>query len=325
MHVARIIGVIAVAVLSAAASSAAAQTYPTKAVRLLVPYPPGGGADIVARLVAQKLGETFGQPMVVENRPAANTVVASEIVAKSPPDGYTLLINGPTMASNTSLRKLPYNTLTDFATVSLIASTPSVLAVHPSLPVRTAQQFLALAKAQPDAIAYASTGNGSASHLATELFKIALNVKMLHVPYKGTSQALTGIVAGETQVMFSSLPATAPHIRSKRLNALGLTTTRRSSYMPEIPTLAEAGIPGIEYVVWFGVFSRAGTPVETLQKLSGAINSVVSTPEGRKLFASQGLDPEGGTPQQFDAFFRKEVEKLGRVIKAAGIKAETAE
>jgi len=300
-----------------------AQTYPTKPVRIVVGVPPGGGTDIVARMLARKLSEAHGQQFVVENRAGAGTVLAAEAVAKSAPDGYTLLLGINALAANHTLyKKLPYNTLRDFTPVILAAATPNILVVHPSLPVATARDFVALAKARPDQIAYASSGNGSAAYLAAELFKLATGLKMIHVPYKGTGPALTALIAGETQAMVAALPGTIPFLKERRLRALALTSAKRAPMMPEIPTLVEAGIKGAEFDTWYGFFAPAGTPADIISRLNNSIRALLSAPDVKQQLANQGMDVIGNTPGEFEKYFRVEVENLARVIRAAGATVE---
>jgi tripartite-type tricarboxylate transporter receptor subunit TctC len=302
---------------------ARAQAYPVKPVRIVVGVPPGGGTDILARALARRLSDTLGQPFVVENRPGAGTVIGADVVAKAAPDGYTLLLAINALAANHTLyKKLPYHTLRDFAPVILAAATPNILVVHPSLPARNAREFVALAKARPEQIAYASSGNGSAAYLAAEIFKLATGVRMIHVPYKGTAPALTGLLAGETQAMVAALPGAIAFVNERRLRALGLTGARRAATVPEIPTLAEAGIKGAEFDTWYGFFAPAGTPAEIVLRLNGAIKTLLTTPEVKQQLAGLGLDAAGNTPAEFDKYFRAEVENLARVIRAAGATAD---
>ncbi len=310
-------------ILSAASSSAISQQYPTRTVRIVVPFTPGGGTDIVARLMAAKLTEAFVQQVIVENRPGAGTVIGSEIVAKSAPNGYTLILQVNSLAANHTLyRKLPYDTLRDFVPIILVASTPNVLVVHPSLPVNNVREFIALAKRRPDEIAYASSGVGGASYLATEMFKFDVGIKMVHVPYKGTVPAVTAIISGETQAMIAALPGTVPNIKAKQLRAIAVTSLKRAPAMPELPTVDESGVKGFEFATWYGLFAPSGTSPDIVAKLNTFINRILTLPDVKEQFARQGLDPAGGTPEQFAAYFKTEVEKLGKVIRATGAKVE---
>ena len=313
----------AACLLSVASATCAAQEYPSKSVRLIVAVAPGGGMDILSRQLARKLGDAFGQPVIVDNRPGAGTVIGTDLVAKSPPDGYTLLMQVNALAANhTLVAKLPYDTLRDFIPVVLIASTPNVLVVHPSLPAPTVKAFVALARAKPGQIAYASSGQGGAAFLATELLKLKTGIRMLHVPYKGTIPALTAMLSGEAQCMVASLPGTIPYIQSHRVRALGVTSARRALATPEIPTMLEAGIADYEFATWYGMFAPSRTPREAIAKLNATVNGVLKQPDFRAQLARDGLDPIGGTQESFDDYFRKEVDKLRLVIHAAGAKVE---
>jgi tripartite-type tricarboxylate transporter receptor subunit TctC len=292
-------------------------------MRLIIPVAPGGGTDILGRLMARKLSEMYGQQVVVDNRPGAGTVIGSDLLAKSPPDGYTLSVQINALAANHSLyAKLPYDTLRDFTPVVLMASTPNVLVVHPSLPAKTVPQFVALARARPDQIAYASSGSGGAAYLAAEMLKLNTGIRMIHVPYKGTVPALYAIISGETQAMVAALPGTIPFIHAGRVRALGVTSAQRAPSMPELPTMIEAGIRGYEFSTWYGLFAPGGTPRDIVAKLNAAVIKIIAQPEVKAQFARDGLDPAGGTPESFDSYFRAEVEKLGAVIRASGARAE---
>lgn len=310
-------------VVCCGAGPADAQEYPARAVRLIVPFTPGGGTDIVARLLARRLSDTLGQQFVVENRGGAGTVIGSEVAAKASPDGYTLLLQINALAANQTLyTKRSYDALRDFAPVVLVASTPNVLIVHPSLPVRSARELVILAKAKPDQIAYASSGVGGAAYLATELLKVLTGVAIVHVPYKGTAPALTAMLSGEAQMMIAALPGSIPFIRGGRLRALAVTGAQRSSVAPELPTMKEAGIPDYEFSTWYGVFAPAATPREIVVKLNAEIVKMLGQPDFRTRLDREGFEPMGGTPEVFDAYFRAEVEKLGKVIRASGAKPE---
>ena len=304
-------------------ASAAAQDYPSRSLRLIIPVAPGGGTDILGRLLARKLSEMYGQQVVVDNRPGAGTVIGSDLLAKSAPDGYTLSVQINALAANHSLHaKLPYDTLKDFTPVVLVASTPNVLVVHPSLPVKSVREFLVLARARPDQIAYASTGVGGAAYLATELLKLNTGIRMIHVPYKGTAPALNALISGETQAMVAALPGTISFIHAGRVRALGVTSAQRAPTMPELPTMLEAGIPGYEFSTWYGLFAPGGTPRDIVLRLNAAVVKILAQQDVRKQFARDGLDPAGGTAEWFDSYFRSEVEKLAAVIRASGARAE---
>ena len=304
-------------------AGAAAQDYPSRPLRLIIPVAPGGGTDILGRLLARKLGEMYGQQVVVDNRPGAGTVIGSDLLAKSAPDGYTLSVQINALAANHSLHaKLPYDTLKDFTPVVLVASTPNVLVVHPSLPVKSVREFLVLARARPDQIAYASTGIGGAAYLATELLKLNTGIRMIHVPYKGTAPALNALISGETQAMVAALPGTISFIHAGRVRALGVTSAQRAPTMPELPTMLEAGIPGYEFSTWYGLFAPGGTPRDIVLRLNAAVVKILARQDVRTQFARDGLDPAGGTAEWFDSYFRSEVEKLAAVIRASGARAE---
>jgi tripartite-type tricarboxylate transporter receptor subunit TctC len=301
--------------------SADAQEYPARTVRVIVPFTPGGGTDLMARITAGKLSSMLGQQFVVDNRPGAGTVVGSEIAARAPGDGYTILMQVNSLAANHTLYpKLPYDTLRDFMPVVLVGDTPNVLVIHPSMPVKTVGQFVALAQKRPDEIVYASSGVGGASFLATEYFKMLTGVKMLHVPYKGTAPALSAILAGETQAMIAAAPGTISFIRSEKLRALGVTGEKRWPVMPELPTLIEAGVKDFEFATWYGLFAPRGTSPEIVSKLNAAINKMLVMPDVKEQMQRGGFEAAGGTSESFTAYFRREVEKLGKVIRTTGAK-----
>jgi tripartite-type tricarboxylate transporter receptor subunit TctC len=308
---------------TSAIPSAYAQDYPTKPVRIIVGFTPGGGNDIVARILAKHLTEVHKQQFVVENRPGAGTIIGVDAVAKAAPDGYTLLVTNNSLAVNHTLYpKLPYDTLKDIAVIVKAGSTPNVLVVHPSVPAKSANEFIALVKAKPDKIAYASAGSGSTAFLAAEMFKMLAGIKMLHVPYKGTAPALTSILSGETQAMVGALPAAVPHIQGGRLRALGVTSAKRASAMKDIPTMIEAGVKGFDFETWYGVFGPGKLSPELISRLNASINKIVATPEVKEQFSRQGIDPEGGTVEVFTKQFRTEIDTLGKVIKVSGAKPE---
>jgi tripartite-type tricarboxylate transporter receptor subunit TctC len=308
---------------ASAGTPAHAQEYPSKSLRLIVPVAPGGGTDILGRQIARKLSEIYGQQVMVDNRPGAGTVIGSDMLAKSPPDGYTLSVQINALAANHTLyAKLPYDTLKDFTPVILVASTPNVLVVHPSLPVQSVGEFVALARARPDQIAYASSGAGGAAYLATELLKLKTGIRMIHVPYKGTVPALNALISGETQAMVAALPGTLAFIQAGRVRALAVTSAQRAPTKPELPTMMEAGISGYEFSTWYGLFAPGGTPRDIVARLNATATKILAQPDFRAQLARDGLDPVGGTPEWFDAYFRAEIEKLGAVIRASGARAE---
>jgi len=302
---------------------ALSQEYPAKSVRIVVGFAPGGGNDIVARILGKQFTDMYKRQFTVENRPGAGTIIGVDAVAKADPDGYTLLVTNNSLAVNQTLyAKLPYDTLKDIAPIVKAGSTPNVLVIHPSVPAKTTAQFIALAKAKPGMIAYSSAGTGSTAFLAAEMFKLLTGTKMLHVPYKGTSPALTSILSGETQALFGALPATVPYIKSGQLRALGVTSAKRSTAMKDIPTMIEGGVKGFDFETWYGLFGPGKLPRDLIAKLNAAVNKIVALPAVKEQFARQGIDPEGGTTEEFDKQFRAEITTLGKVIKASGAKPE---
>ncbi len=307
-----------------AASTAAAQDYPAKSVRIIVPFTPGGGNDIVARFLGKYMTEMYKQQHIVDNRPGAGTIIGVEMLTKSPPDGYTLMVTNNSLAVNHTLYpKLPYQTLKDLQPIVKAGSTPNVLIVHPSLPVKTTRDLVALLKSKPDQISYSSAGTGSTAFLAAELFKMLAGVKMLHVPYKGTAPALTSILSGETQVTVTALPGAVAHIKGGRLRALGVTSAKRATGMPDIPTMIEGGVKDFDFETWYGVFAPHGISPDLVKQINGAVNKVLASPAARDILTNGGIDPGGGTTEAFDKLFRADVVQLGKVIKASGAKPET--
>ncbi|MGZ8231526.1 MAG: Bug family tripartite tricarboxylate transporter substrate binding protein, partial [Burkholderiales bacterium] len=307
-----------------AVSPVAAQDYPTKTVRIIVPFTPGGGNDIVARFLGKYMTEMHRQQYVVENRPGAGTIIGVDALAKSPPDGHTLMVTNNSIAVNHTLYpKLPYETLKDVTPIIKAGSTPNVLVVHPSVPVKTTKELLALLKAKPNQIAYASAGTGSTAFLAAELFKMLADVRMLHVPYKGTAPALTSILSGETQVAVTALPGAVANIKAGRLKALGVTSAHRATGMKEIPTMIEGGVKDFDFETWYGVFAPRGISRDLVNRINASVNKVLAIPEARELLMKGGIDPGGGTTEAFDKLFRDDVVTLGKVIKASGAKPET--
>lgn len=306
-----------------AAPPAFSQEYPAKNVRIIVGFAPGGGNDIVARLLGKHLTDMYKRQFIVENRPGAGTIIGVDAVAKADPDGYTLLVTNNSLAVNQTLyQKLPYDTLNDLAPIIKAGSTPNVLVIHPSVPAKSTAEFIALAKSKPGIIAYSSAGTGSTAFLAAEMFKLLTGTKMLHVPYKGTSPAMTSVLSGETQALFGALPATVPHIKSGRLRALGVTSAKRSTAMKDIPTMIEGGVKGFNFETWYGLFGPGKLPRDLIVKLNAAVNKILAQPDVKDQFARQGIDPEGGTTDEFDKQFHAEITTLAKVIKASGAKVE---
>jgi len=305
------------------AAPAWAQPYPTKPIRMVVPSAPGSGPDLIARVVAQKLTESLGKPVVADPRPGAGGSLGAEIVAKSPPDGYTLIMGSAGSHSvNTALYpKLPYDALKDFAPVSLVSTAPNILIVHPSMPVKTVKDLVALAKAKPGDLTFGSGGNGSTAHLSGELFRVLAKVNMVHVPFKGAPAAVIGVMTGEISLAILNLPPALPHVRSGKLKALGVSTATRSSAVPDIPTIAEAGLPGYDAGTWYGLLAPAGTPGEIIARLNAELVKGLRSAEMKKRIAAEGGDVIGGTPDEFTAVIKRDIEKWTRVVAASGAKA----
>ena len=301
-----------------------AQGYPSHPIRLVVGFPPGGVSDVLSRAISARVSQNIGHQMVVDNRPGAGTTIASEFVARSAPDGYTLYFcDATTHAINASLyRKLPYDSLQDFTTISLLASTPLLLVVNAALPAKSVPELIALAKSRAGALNYASSGNGTIVHLAGESFKTMAGVDLLHVPYKGSAPATLAVIAGDAAMIFSTMPAALPHVKSGRLRALAVTTPARVAAVQDIPTLAEAALPGFDLVLYSGVIGPAGIPGETAGRIGAEFEKVINSPEIRDFFGTQGATPMTSTPAQFAAHMRAEVAKLGKMVKDSGAKAD---
>ncbi len=290
--------------------AAAEQNYPNRVLRIVVPFAPGGGTDILARLLGARLSEAWLQPIVIDNRPGGATVIGTELVAKAPADGYTLLISTGNFTVNPAMfPKLPFDTSRDFTPVSMLATAPNVLVVHPSLPVRSVRELIAFAKPRPRQINYGSSGNGGTGHLAMEMLKQMAGVDLVHIPYKGGGPALNAVLMGEVSVLFNNMIATVPHINSGRLRALGVTTKSRSPIAPEIPSIAESGLPGFEATGWFGAFVPAGTPDSIVQKLASEIARIVNLKDVRDLLLAQGAVPIGNSSREFGEFIRTDIER----------------
>ena len=316
-----------IAVLAAfcavAALPAAAQPYPSKPIRYIVPFPPAGATDILARWVAEKITGPLGHSVVVENRPGAAGGVGTDLVAKSPPDGYTILMATAAQAiSETLYVKQPFSFARDLTGVALIARVPNVMEVHPSVPVKTVKEFIALAKAQPGQINFASSGAGTTIHMSGELFKLLTGVNIVHIPYKGSALALTDLMSGQVSVMWDNLPASMPYIKAGRLRAIAITTAARYPGLPELPTVAESGVPGYEASAWFGIVAPAATPRDAVARLNTEVNRAINLPDMKERFAQQGATPAPGTPEDFSAWIRAEIMKWGKVVKASGAKVE---
>jgi tripartite-type tricarboxylate transporter receptor subunit TctC len=302
--------------------AAAADSYPSKPVKIVVPFTPGGGADILARTLAAALAPKIGQPVIVENHPGANTISGTEYVANSPPDGYTLQLVTASFSINPSFYKLPYDSIKGFAPVALIAMVPLLLVTNPAIPVNSVSDLIALAKAKPGQLTFASYGSGSPAHLAGELFKSMTGVDMLHIPYKGSAPALSDIVAGHVALSFSSMSPAVPLVKSGRLKAIAVSTAKRVPAMKDIPTIAESGVPGYEVLAWNGIAAPAGTPREVVAKLNRAIVEIVATAEFRDKISVQGFEPESSSPEEFSSLIQRDIVKWARVIKDSGAKPD---
>ena len=311
------------AAFMAVAIPALAQQYPNRPVRVVVPFPPGGGTDVVARLVIHKLAEAMGANFLVDNRSGAGGMLGTEVVARAAPDGYTLGIVSGSHAINPSLyKKIPFDAVRDFEPVTMLVSGPGVLVVHPSLPARSVKALIQLARSRPGAIDYASAGNGTPPHLAAELFKTMARVDLVHVPYKGNGPAMTDLLSGRVSLSFPTIPSALPHVRSGRLNALAVTSARRSHAVPEIPTIAESGVPGYEASSWYGVLAPAGTPRAIIERLHKEIVGVLGEVTVREKLVARGLDPVGTAPRDFAATIQSEIAKWAKVVRASGARPE---
>ena len=312
---------IALACLALFGAPAAAQQFPSRVVKLVVPQTPGGATDVFARKIGQLLSERWGQPVVIENRAGAGGVVGTDVVAKSAPDGYTLLVTyAGSQAINASLYpKLPFDTVKDFQTVATLAVTPFILIVNPKLPAKDLAEFVALARARPDALTYASSGNGSVNHLLGEMLKAESGIKMLHVPYRGVAPAITDVIGGQVDSAFSSVPSVLQMVRSGNVRALAISSARRISAAPEIPTIAESGFPGFDVNPWWGILAPAGTDMAIVRKISGDVDSILRTKEMIDFLAAQGAEPFINSPEEFLKILEADVVKWAKVVKSAGV------
>lgn len=295
-----------------------AQAYPAKAIRLVSPYAPGGGTDILARLIGQKLSENVGQAVIVENRPGAGGVIGTEFVTKAAPDGYTIMLASPSpiVVAPHLHKKLAYSPLKDLAPITLISVVPAVLIVHPSLPVKSVKELITLAKAQPDQLTFSSSGNGGSGHLAGEMLKMMSGVQMVHVPYKGTGPATVAVLSGEVSVSFGNIMSTLPYVKGGRLRALAVTTPKRSPVLPDVPAVAET-LPGYSAGPWYGVLAPAGTPPEILARLNQEIVKILRSPQVKQTLSNEGADPVGSTPTEFATLLIAETERWGKVVRQA--------
>jgi tripartite-type tricarboxylate transporter receptor subunit TctC len=320
---------IAVGLISSALSAACgthfacAQEYPGKTVRIIVPVTPGGGSDLFARVIAKKLSETWGHSTIVENRPGGGAIIGTEYVARSAPDGYTLLLIASTHAINPSFyKKLPYDPVKDFALVGLVGETPNILVVHPSLPVRTAAQLIALAKKRPGELLFGSAGVGQTTHLAGELFKSMAKINVVHVPYKGSGAAEIELAGGHVHYILDSMPAAMPHVKSGKTRAVATAGAKRSPTLPDVPTVAESGLPGYEFATWLGIVAPANTPPAIVSKINGELVRVMAQRDVGEVLFSQGAEPRTNSPQQFSAFMVAQIALFAKIVAEAGIKLE---
>jgi tripartite-type tricarboxylate transporter receptor subunit TctC len=305
------------------AQLASAQSYPTKPIRIIVPYAPGGSTDVLFRIFAPRLADVLGQQALIDNRPGAASTIGLDIVAKAPPDGYTIGVANIAYGANPSIyKKMPFDAEKDLAPVGLVSVVPMVLSVHPSLPVRSVKEYVVLAKSQPGSLTYGSAGNGSANHLATARFAHMAGINLQHVPYKGGGPAVVAIVGGEISTLFATIPSAIQHFKSGRLRPLGVSSAKRNAALPELPTVAEAGVPGYEAIEWQGVMVPTGTPRDVISKLNQAFARVVAMPDVKERVAALGSDLVTGTPEEFDAFVKRELTVWSKVVKDVGIKID---
>jgi tripartite-type tricarboxylate transporter receptor subunit TctC len=309
--------------LAAGTQCAVAQNYPNRVIRLVVPSSPGGGTDIIGRIMAQKLSEQLGQQVVVENRAGAGTIIGNDAVAKAAPDGYTLLMGLSTLAINPSMyAKLPYDALRDFAPISQAVSAPNILTVHPSVPAKTVKEFIVLAKAKPGSITFGSAGMGTSPHLSGELFKTLAKIDIVHVPFKGSGQSIISQLAGEIAANFPSVPTALPYIKADRLRGLGVTTSKRTQALPDVPSIAQAGVPGYEATQWFGLLAPSATPRAIIERLHQETARALRSPEVKERIVGEGMEVVASTPEEFAAYIKSETEKWTKVIRSAGIKPQ---
>lgn len=300
-----------------------ADAYPSKPVRLILPFPPGGGTDILGRLIAERLSASLGQPVVVENRGGAGGNVGAEAAARAAPDGYTLLLAATTLAISPSLyAKLGFDPVRDFAPISLVATVPNVMVTHPSVPAQTLQEFIALAKAKPGAMNFGSGGSGTSNHLGGELFNIVAGVKLVHVPYKGVNLAMNDVLAGNVQLVLIGIPAAAPNIKSGKLRALAVLARERSAALPDVPTAAQAGLPDLDVTTWYGVLAPGATPRPIVARLNGELVRIMHSPELKERLATMATEPRTSSPEEFAAYIKEEMARWGEVVRKTGIKAE---
>ncbi len=307
----------------AQSATVAAQAYPTKPIRFIVGFPPGGATEFIARLIGQKLTQSMGQQVIIDNRPGAAGNLGIELAARAAPDGYTLLLVAPNITISPSLyKKLAYDTMKDFAPIARVAAVPMVIVTPGNLPTPTLKDFIALAKAKPGQLNYASSGVGTSLHLAAELFKLQAGVNLMHIAYKGSSLAMNDVISGQVHTLFIGIPAPAPHIKTGRLRGLAVIAPQRSPTLPEVPTVAEAGMPNLEVITWYGIFAPAGTPRSIVTRLNAEINQAMQSADVKEKLAAQSTDAIIGTPEEFGAYVKKEIAKWAEVVRKAGIQPE---
>ena len=315
-----VIAPLLVALLTLSVQALAAEKYPARPIRLVAPFAPGGGTDISARILAEGLGPPLGQTVVVDNRPGAGSILGTDIVAKSNPDGYTLLLGNISMAFNAALyRKLPYDTLRDFIPISLVTDQPNILVAHPSLAAKSFKEFIALARAQPGKLTYGSAGLGAGTHLAMEMLMMSQRLDLVHVPYKGTGPALTALLGNQISVFFSTFASALPHVKADRLRAYAVTSAKRAPTLPDVSTVAESGVPGYEYSTWYGLLAPARTPRTIVDRLNQATVAVLNAQDYRSRLLAQGMEPVPSTSSHYSVYLKSETEKWTKVVRAANI------
>jgi tripartite-type tricarboxylate transporter receptor subunit TctC len=304
------------------AEAAEAERYPTKPIRIVVPFPPGGSNDLLGRVISQKFNEAWGQPAIIDNRPGGGSTIGIEVVVRAAPDGYTLLTTSGGIAINVSLYKLPFNPVTDLTPVALLAQMPYLLTVNPSLPAKSVQDIINLAKAQPGKLVFSSSGAGTSAHLTMEMFNSAAKLSMLHVPYKGGAPAVSAVMSGEAQMTFNVITGTLPHVRSGKLRAIAVSSAKRAEVAPEIPTVEESGVPRFEVIAWYNMFAPARTPRSIVNRLNAELNRMLLQPDVRERFRTLGVTPLSGTPEDLGNLLKSEIARYAKLINEAGIRLD---